>query len=765
METKDELTRTPQEPETTQEIQSEAKEELAETSQLETIQPESAPEQEIAPEIAISEETSAEFIAETAQEIQPETKDELAETVQQENIPPEPTPGQEIAPEIAISEEMHTKHAAENESEINEKITEEAEAISPEPNTGSEVVPDVEVEAELADKELEIHLPDLTFDPSASSLSPIAEIAVEEELDETEIISIAEENFEEYNREQLLNSLQKLVQEGDVNVIKSQVALIKVAFLKISKEEKQQRLERFLAEGGKKEEFVADDMTDEQFNAAFNIYKEKKSKYNEEFEKQKLLNLEAKNQILEELKTLVNSEETLKKTYDEFRLLQDRWKQIGMVPKNEINGLWQNYHFLVEKFFDKVKINKELKDLDLKKNLENKIALCEKVEELLLEVSIAKSFKQLQKLHEEWKEIGPVPQDKKDEIWERFKTVSDKINERRRDFYINMQDELQNNLVAKTLLCEKAEALISEEIKSIKSWQEKTNQVNELLKIWKTIGPASIKQNNEIWLRFRTSLENFFSAKKEFYSKLKDQQIENYNRKLDLCMQAEAIKSNTEWNKTTREFINMQKEWKKIGPVSRKNSEKIWKRFRAACDEFFNNKTTFFSNVTQMEQQNLQLKEALIKQVQEFVPSDNRNVDFESLKNFQRQWTEIGYVPLAEKDRLQNEFRTVINKHFDKLKVSGGEAFSSNYKNRFESVKNSPDAGKIISKERNFLATKISKLQEEIMLWENNIGFLANSKNANILREEFDKKINKAKEEVKTLEEKLKFLRSANNNQ
>ncbi|HOP12471.1 MAG TPA: DUF349 domain-containing protein [Lentimicrobium sp.] len=477
----------------------------------------------------------------------------------------------------------------------------------------------------------------------------------------------------------------------------------------------------------------------------------------------KIQNLEAKNHILEELKVLISSEETLKKTYDEFKVLQERWKAIGMVPKTEVNTLWQNYHFLVEKFFDKVKINKELKDLDLKKNLEAKIHLCEKAEELLLESSIIKSFKQLQQYHEEWKEIGPVPQDKKDELWERFRSATDKINERRREYYNQMQEGLEQNFAAKNILCEKAEQVISTEPDSIKGWQDSTNQITELLQVWKTIGPAPKKQNNEIWARFKGSLDAFFNAKKEFYNKLKEQQMHNYNLKIDLCVQAEALRSNTDWRNTTRELINLQNEWKKIGPVPRKQSDRIWKRFRAACDEFFASKSEYFKNVSGHEEENLKLKLELIEKVKVFEIGDNRNEAVETLKDFQRQWMEIGHVPIKEKEKLQTEFRTLINKHFEKLKMESISMGALNYKSRIERMaKDAPDAGRVISKERNFVQGKIQQLQEDIKLWENNIGFFANSKTANLLKQEFEKKIEKAREELQMLETKLKMLREAN---
>ncbi len=586
-----------------------------------------------------------------------------------------------------------------------------------------------------------------------------------EELHEEEV-----SDFEGLSREQLVEKLEDLVKNPDVNVIKGAVSLVKVAFLKLNKEFKQDEYKKLVEQNEEHESetptetpVLEDDPIEERFKAAFNIYKYNKSKYNEEQEKIKIQNLEAKNKILEELKELINSEETLKKTYDEFKNLQDRWKTIGMVPKNEINTLWQNYHFLVEKFFDKVKINKELKDLDLKKNLEAKIQLCEKAEELVLETSIIKSFKQLQQYHEEWKEIGPVPQDKKDELWERFKSATEKINDRRREYYSEIQDGQEQNLAAKLILCEKAEQVLSQEIDSLKGWQDASKQITELLNIWKTIGPAPKKQNNEIWARFKSSLDNFFNAKKEFFNKLKEQQMHNYNLKLDLCLQAEALKNSNDWKNTTKELVNLQSEWKNIGPVPKKQSDKIWKRFRAACDEFFSNKNEYFKNIQSHEDENLRLKLDLIERVKTFEVGEDRNQAVESLKDFQRQWMDIGFIPIKEKERLQNEFRSAINKHFEKLKMDSFAIGAQNYRSRIDKIsKDSPDAGRIISKERNFLVGKIQQLNEDIKLWENNIGFFAASKTANLLKLEFEKKIAKAKEEVAMLEAKLKMLRESN---
>jgi hypothetical protein len=568
-----------------------------------------------------------------------------------------------------------------------------------------------------------------------------------------------EENFHTMNREELANLMEEIVKEDDINAIKRRVALIKVAFLKINKEEKDKIYEKFLAEDGDRKNFdSSEDDIENKFNEAFVIYKQKRKIFLEEQEIIKQKNLEAKKIILEELKAMIDSEESLKKTYDEFKVLQEKWKDIGMVPKNEVKDLWQSYHFYVEKFFDKVKINKELRDLDLRKNLEIKIGLCEKAEELLLKSSILESFKQLQKYHQVWKETGPAPIDKKDEIWERFKSITDKINIQRREHYEKLQENQKNNLIAKTALCEKAEETLEKENTTIKEWQANTDQITELLKVWKTIGTAPRKQNDEIWERFKTSLNTFYADKKEYFQIIKDEQINNYNLKLDLCAQAEAIKTSADWRNTTQELIKLQKEWKKIGPVPRKHSDKIWKKFRAACDEFFNNKSNFYANIEKHEVENLKLKEELIKNVEAYKFKDDKNGNLNIFKEFQREWTNMGHVPIKEKDRINNEFRNAINKQLDNLNISKTEIQTMNYKQRMEGIKDNPNARKIISNEKNFLMSKYKKLEEEINLWENNIGFFAASKKANLVKEEFEKKINSAKNEMEILKVKLKFL-------
>lgn len=603
--------------------------------------------------------------------------------------------------------------------------------------------------------------------PPVEEISPVEETREEspivhpdEEDEEEDVLEhhLSEENLNELTQEQLLDLLEAAVAEEDLNAVKTRIALIKMAFLK-----KRDELHEPVDVNEESEEIPAVNAEQEALNARFeslfSIYKSNKGRFMAEQEKLKKENLERKRQILDDLRNLINSEETLKKTYDEFKLLQDQWKEVGMVPRSEINDLWQNYHFLVEKFFEKVKLNKELKDLDLKKNLEAKIELCERTEELLLEPSILKSFKQLQKYHDEWKDIGPVPSDKKDEIWDRFKNATDKINERRREYYASLEEEQTKHLETKNALCQQAEEVLTLRNETVKDWQENTNKVNELLKIWKSVGPVPQKNNAEVWSRFKGCLDGFFSNKKEFFDKVKDQQMHNFNLKVDLCAQAEALKGSTDWKKTTNDLIRLQGEWKKIGPVPRKHSDKIWKRFRSACDEFFQAKSSYFANIHSHEDENLKAKEELLTKLRGHEFSDDKNKNLDDLKAFQREWTQIGHVPFKERDRLQNEFRKLVNEHLDKLKISELEMTAVSYQTRMESMKNDPQSKRIIIREKENLAAKINKLREDINLWENNIGFLANSKNANILKAEFEKKIEYAKNELRVMEAKFKILR------
>ena len=560
------------------------------------------------------------------------------------------------------------------------------------------------------------------------------------------------------NKLQLVEMLEEIVQDADVQSIKDKVAAIRLHFNKLNKEDMDNELDRFLQAGGEAESFQhVEDPIEQRFNAAFGIFKANRAKQNEDLEKQKVENLAKKQAILDELKEIIASDDTLKKTYDDFRALQDRWKEIGSVPAAENSNLWNNYHFLVEKFFDKVRIGRELRDLDMKKNLDSKIELCEKAEELLDEKSVTKAFKALQKLHEDWKEVGPVPQDKKDEIWERFKAATDKINQIRREYYAKLEEKQTANLEAKKALCVKAEELVAEDYSSVNAWQKKSTELSEIFNVWKTIGLANKKDNEEIWQRFRASMDAFFAKKKEFFSTLKDRQTENLERKTQLCIEAEGLMESTEWKNATEQMKKLQEEWKTIGPVPKRHADKIWKRFRAACDTFFNRKNEHFSGRRTEEESNLAAKKALLDEIKAFELGSNRNENMDAIKAFQKRWIEIGYVPMKHKDTINKEYRELIDGLFDTMRKNQNEASTNDFREMMETWKGDPNASDRVRKEGGKLQIRIQKLREEIAAMENNIGFFSNSKNSELMRAEYEKKINKAKEDLKVLEDKLKI--------
>ena len=579
----------------------------------------------------------------------------------------------------------------------------------------------------------------------------------EEEEDSTESIDEINLQYSKMTRQELLAEIKELSGSENIQKIKLRASLVRNSFRNLTNDLIKEIKDKFIAEGGVEEEFKPEeDDINLEFYKYYSIYRQKRKDFLEQQEKIKLDNVTKKNAVLDDLRKLLSSDESLKDIYDKFNGIQDKWRQIGQVPRTEVNLLWQNYHFLIEKFYDKVKINRELRDLDLKRNLDAKMELCERAEELILEPSINKSFKALQELHQEWKSIGNVPIDKNDEVWERFRDASDNINKKRKDYYETMRVELESNLLAKQALCEKAEEVMKREHTNPNEWNDSTNEMNDMLNLWKSIGPVPQKDNEGIWNRFKSTLNLFFDAKKEVFAKLKEERDINYNKKVELCLKAESIAERNDWRSATREILDIQKEWKTIGYVPKKLSDKLWVRFRAACDKFFDSKSAFYMDNRAKETENLVKKEKLIKEVIEYKSGENKDESLNALKDFQRRWSVIEYVPIAEKERLQKEFRNAINNHFEKLDIDVREFQISTYKDRVVHNGNN----RMISNEKRFLQDKIRKLKEDLTLWENNIGFLANSKQADILKKEFEDKMENTRKDIALSEAKLKVLDS-----
>lgn len=598
-------------------------------------------------------------------------------------------------------------------------------------------------------------------EPTATTESTEAELdqsnpeQTENEVDEEPTV-----DYSTMSREELTEALKELLQTDDITKIKNRVGAIKLRFAETDREAKKAAFDKFIEQGGNKDEYEGgDDEIAQAYRKIYNIYRERRQKHIDEVEAVKKHNLEQKQQILDELRKLIDDEsESLKQSYDQFNAIQDKWKSIGEVPRTELNGLWQNYHFLVEQFFNKVKINKELILLDQKKNLESKTLLCEKAEELIVEPSIAKAAKELQSLREQWREIGPVPVEQNDEIWARFRNAASQIDERRREYYEQRRDEMEKNLLAKQALVEKAHELSAETPSTTKEWNDISAQLDELLKVWKSIGPVPREQNEEIWSSFKGCIDRFYAEKKQHFETVKDEQSENYNKKVDLCLQAEAIAKREDWKKATEELLKLQEEWKHIGPVNRKVSEKIWQRFRSACDEFFKRKSDHFTTLRGSEQENLEKKEAILAELKAYSFGDNKDENLGAIKDFQRRWMEVGFVPIAEKQRLQKEFRDTINKMFEQLKITAREAELNSFRETLHTSK----GGHALNDKRSQLIEQIQKLRADLSLWENNLGFLAESKQADLLKAEFEKKMQNARQEIALLEAKLKILDNEN---
>jgi hypothetical protein len=558
-------------------------------------------------------------------------------------------------------------------------------------------------------------------------------------------------------RGELVEAMKALLAEGDVQKIRSRVATIWSRFGELNREKHASDLEQFIAEGGNKEEYEPqDDALADEMRSLHDDYRTRRQHYMEELEEQKKRNLAAKQALIEEMRALIDSEEEqVKVSLDKFNEIQERWKAIGEVPREQMNDLWQNYHFQIEQFFNKLKINRELRALDQKRNLEEKIKLCEAAEELIMETSMTKAFKGLQDLRARWKETGPVPTEQNEEIWQRFCNAANQIDERRKEYYEQRKEEQESNLLAKQALIEKAAELTEKQPASTKEWNDTTAALDELLKVWKTIGPVPREVNEDIWSKFKGMIDKHYSEKKEYFGAIRDEQETNYQKKVDLCLKAEAIAKREDWKKATQELLELQEEWKHIGTTSRKVSEKVWQRFRKACDEFFAKKGEFFAERRTSEHENLAAKEAILSELKAHQFGDDREENLNAIKEFQRRWAEVGFVPMADKERLHKEFRAEIDRIFEQLKISAREAEETAYRER---IRNAGDDRRFVNNEKAELQEKIEKLRSDLALWENNLGFLANSKQADLLKQEFEKKMQGARQQIALMQAKLRIL-------
>ncbi len=566
-------------------------------------------------------------------------------------------------------------------------------------------------------------------------------------------------DYSGYTRKELVDTLVLIVENRPPAEISEDINRIKEVYYKKTKLEYNEQRQKFVKDGGAIEEFVAEpDDLENELKAALEVFRIKKSDYNRIQESEKVENLKKKQDIIERIKELVNREESINKTFQEFRNLQNEWRLTGIVPQSALKDMWESYHHSVEVFYDYIKINRELRDLDLKKNLESKIELCEKAEELFMEPNPVNAFKTLQDYHNQWREIGPVPHESKNDVWERFREATSKVNKRHHEFFEKQKDEQKRNLDAKTALCERVEEIAGSEVLTFNDFKEKSDEILECQKLWRTLGFAPKKYNNKIYQRFRAACDRFFEKKRAFFAESKEVQMKNLQLKTDLCIQAETLQESTEWKEATDTLIRLQKEWKEIGPVPKKYSEKIWKRFRKACDTFFSRKSEFFAGRNNSYEDNLTAKLNIITELEEYDSGDDMKAGFEFLKDLQKRWAEIGYVPLNKKEEVQRKYKEALNRQFDKLKIDDEDKNILRFRSKVDSAMTNPRAARKVRNEREKYFSKIKQLESDIVLWENNIGFFAKSSNADTMIKEVEEKIAEAKKAIKMLEEKVKVI-------
>ena len=563
-------------------------------------------------------------------------------------------------------------------------------------------------------------------------------------------------NYAEKTLAELTGLFQELLQDIDRLKKSKEAEAIKSAFYKkLSKEKAEAGVEGAVEEPSADEEvaeapvaaasqpegepekvnpFVA---IEEGFKSLYLTYKKERAEYNREQEKEREENLAAKQQVIEDLKALVDTQEDVSSSFPAFREIQNRWREIGPVPAQNFRNLNDTYQFLVEKFYDMVKINRDLRDLDFKKNLEAKEAFCQEAERLAENENVVDAFRELQKLHEQWKEFGPVAKEFREAIWDRFKAATAVINKKYQAYFEGQKEKFAENLQAKTALCEKVEAFAAQEIASSNEWNAISKKIEDIQKEWRSIGFASKKDNQKIYDRFRAACDAFYGRKRDFYSQYKDSMNENLDKKLAIIEKAEALKESKEWKKTTDLFIELQKEWKEIGAVPRKKSEQLWKRFRAACDAFFDAKAKegkadneFYAN--------LKAKRALIEEIQAFEGSDEA-----AMQDFAARWQAIGFVPFKEKENVAKAYAEAMKAKFPSFGARpqrGGRA----------------GAPKAPKSEKDLLVDQYKALQQDIVTYENNIGFFAQSKNAEPLIKQMQERIDAAKQQLKELEGKIR---------
>lgn len=598
-------------------------------------------------------------------------------------------------------------------------------------------------------------------DSQETLLSPVN--GGEEQNNEKNSVSQAEPNGKsevKLTRQDIIEKIRSLV-DMPVEGVKDEIDLLKQSYYKIRKAEMEVARKLYETDHPEATEtFVAEpDQTEEELKELLNIFKEKKTAFAEEQEKIKNVNLARKKEILEEIKSMSEDSDNINKHYADFQQLQQAFKEITNIPAGEINELWKTYQLYVERFYDLLKINKELRDYDFKKNLDQKVALCEAAEALADKEDVIEAFKALQALHDEWKGIGPVAKELREELWNRFKAASTVVNKRHQQHFEHLKENEQKNEQAKIELCAEIEAIDLSELKSFSAWDEKTKQIIALQEQWKSIGFASRKTNNLLFERFRKSCDEFFKRKAEYFKEVKDEMARNLEKKKALCEKAEALKDSTDWKATTDALIAIQKEWKTIGPVAKKYSDAVWKRFIGACDYFFEQKGKQTSSVKQTELENLALKKDVIAKLDAIDENMESSEAVSKVRELMSEWNKIGHVPFKEKDKIYKEYQISLDKHFERLNMQENKKRLSSFTSTVQQMATSDQAQNKLYREREKLMRTYDHLKNELQTYENNMGFLnISSKSGSGMLKEMERKMQKLKEEMQLLVKKIETI-------
>ena len=603
--------------------------------------------------------------------------------------------------------------------------------------------------------------PENTAEAVVTNETPDAGVAAEETSEaevKTDEVAAGEETVAttgKLSKEEILEKLTGLVGAA-ADTTRNEVEALKQAYYKIHRSEVDELKKAFLTAGGEEKDFVApEDETESKIKELLNVYKEKRAAILAEEERVKAANYALKLQLIDQLKALTESQEDFNKLYNDFKDIQQRWKEVKAVPQEHVSELWKNYQIYSEKFYDIIKINNQFRDYDFKKNLEMKTALCETVEKLQTEPDVVSAFHQLQKLHQQWREIGPVAKELREDLWSRFKAASTIINKRHQEHFEGLKAKEQENLEAKTAICEQIENIDFQALKSFKDWEEKNKEVIALQDKWKTIGFAPKKSNVKIFERFRAACDVYFNRKSEFYKNIKDEMEKNLELKKALCEKAEALKDSTDWKSTTEKMIALQKEWKTIGSVARKHSDAVWKRFISACDYFFEQKNKNASSPKSVEHTNLAAKKALIEKINTLDEADHDEA-LAVLKGYMAEWNTIGHVPFKEKDKVYKEYHEAVDQQFDRLKVDQNDRKMQTFRSNLSDMSNGERGKGKLYGEREKLMRMYERMKNELQTYENNIGFLSiSSKGGGGLLKEMERKIDKLKNEMALIIKKI----------